>query len=74
MERQLQDFIPLMIPILTILMPVFIVGIIFWYKARDKELQIHQDLRVRDMQHQQKMKELELEIEKTKARQGPGPA
>ena len=67
-------FMGLLIPILAILMPVFIVGIVFLYKARDKELQIHQDLHVRDLQHQQKMKELELEIEKTKAGQRSGAA
>ena len=60
----------LLIPIVAILMPVCIVGIVFWYKAREKELQFHQDLRIRDMEHQKKMKELEPEIEKTKARQG----
>jgi hypothetical protein len=62
-------FLALLIPIAAILMPLGIVGIVFWYKARDKELQFHQDLRIRDMEHQKKMKELELEIEKTKARQ-----
>lgn len=66
-------FSPIMIPIVgTIagtLMIVVIVYITFWYKAREKELQFHQDLRIREMDHQRKMKEIELEIEKTKARQ-----
>ncbi len=51
------------------LMIVAIVAIVFWYKARQRELQTHQDLRVREMEHQRKMKELELEVEKVKARQ-----
>ena len=62
-------FAPFMIRIAGMLMVVFIVGIVFWYKAREKELQYHQDLRLREMEHQRKMKELELELEKTKARQ-----
>ena len=64
---------PLMIPIVgTIagtLMVVAIVGIVYWFKARDKELQYHQDLRIREMDHQRKMKELEVELEKAKAMQ-----
>jgi len=63
-------FAPFMIPIAGMLMVVFIVGIVFWYKAREKELQYHQDLRLREMEHQRKMKELELELEKVKVRQG----
>ena len=58
----------LVIPILAIAMPLGIVGIVFWYKAREKELQFHQDLRIREMEHQRKMKELELEVEKEKNR------
>jgi hypothetical protein len=67
------EFVPFgafMIPIAGMLMVVFIVGIVFWFKAREKELQYHQDLRIREMEHQRKMKELELEVEKLKARQG----
>jgi hypothetical protein len=55
-----------LIPIAGMLMVIAIVAIVFWFKARDKELQYHQDLRIREMQHQQKMKELELEIEKAR--------
>ena len=62
---------PMLIPIVGTIfgtvMIVAIVGIVFWFKAREKELQFHQDLRIREMEHQRKMKELELEIEKTKA-------
>jgi len=55
-------------------MVVAIVGIVHWFKARDKELQFHQDLRVREMEHQRKMKELEVELEKAKALQPTGKA
>jgi len=51
-----------------LLMVVAIVGIVFWFKGREKELQFHQDMRAREMEHQRKMKELELELEKEKNR------
>jgi hypothetical protein len=64
-------FIGLFIPIFAILMPVLIVGIVFWYKARDRELQAHQEMQVRQMEHERRMKEIEIEkakieLEKTR--------
>ncbi|MBZ5515108.1 MAG: hypothetical protein LAN62_09770 [Acidobacteriia bacterium] len=61
-------FLPFLIPIAGMLMVIGIVGIVFWYKARERELQFHQDLRLKEMEHQRRMKELELEVEKVKAR------
>ena len=61
-----------LIPVIAILMPVLIVGIVFWFKAHEKDLQFHQDMRIRDMEHQRKMKELEIELEKTKAQRATG--
>jgi hypothetical protein len=58
-----------LIPIAGMLMVLGIVGIVFWFKARERELQAHQEMRTREMEHQRKMKELELEIEKTRSRQ-----
>ena len=52
----------------ALVMIVAIVGIVFWYKAHEKDLQVHQDMRIREMEHQRKMKELELELEKEKNR------
>jgi hypothetical protein len=67
------DINPLWIPIVALIagpvMVVAIVGIVHWFKAREKELQFHQDLRIREMEHQRKMKELEVELEKAKALQ-----
>ncbi len=65
-------FIGMLIPISAIMMPVLIVGIVFWYKARDRELQAHQELQMRQMEHERKMKEMEIErakieLEKAKA-------
>ena len=66
---------PMVIPIIGMIfgtaMIVAIVGITSWFKARERELQFHQEMRVREMEHQRKMKELELEIEKTKTLRAP---
>ncbi|HZO99289.1 MAG TPA: hypothetical protein VFD30_03250 [Terriglobia bacterium] len=66
---------PLLIPIVGTIagtaMIVAIVALALWHKTREKELQYHQDMRIREMEHQRKMKELELEVEKVKARQSP---
>ena len=70
------DINPLFIPIVGTIfgtaMIVAIVAIVHWHKARDKELQYHQDLRIREMEHQRKMKELEVELEKARAAQSAG--
>lgn len=64
---------PMLIPIVGAisgcLMIVAIVAIVFWFKSRERELQFHQEMRLREMDHQLKMKELELQIEKTKGEQ-----
>lgn len=64
---------PLMIPIFGIvfgtLMIVAIVGIAVWSKTRERELQAHQEMQVREFEHQRRMKELELEIAKTRVRE-----
>ena len=64
------DINPLLIPIVALVsgtaMVVAIVGIVHWYKGRDKELQYHQDLRIREMEHQVKMKQLEIDLEKAR--------
>jgi hypothetical protein len=52
----------------ALMMVVAIVGIVFWYKGHEKDLQVHQGMRIREMEHQRKMKELELELEKEKNR------
>jgi len=61
-------FLSVMLPLAAILMPIGIVGIVFWYKARQREMELQESLRLRDFEHLQRLKELELEIEKTKAR------
>jgi beta-lactamase regulating signal transducer with metallopeptidase domain len=53
------------------IMIIAVVAISTWFKYREHELKIQQDLRLREMEHQQKMKEMEIELEKVKARQVP---
>ena len=63
-----------LVALVTILLPVLIVGIVFWFKAHEKDLPFHQDMRIREMEHQRNMKQLEIELEKTKAQRAPGQA
>jgi len=69
--KNLPGLIAVLIPVALILMPVGVVWIVFWYKARRCELELQENLRIREIEHVQRLKELELEIEKTKA-QSPG--
>ncbi len=49
-----------------------IVAIVFisqWFGYRHKELKVHQEMRMREMEHQRKLEELELELEKARAQQ-----
>ena len=61
--------LPLLIPFAGMLTAIVIVWAVVWHKAHEKELQFHQDLRLKEMEHQRRMKELELEVEKVKATQ-----
>ncbi len=50
-------------------MVIAIVAIGSWFKYRRYELRVQQEMRLRELDHQQKMKELEVEQEKAKAKQ-----
>ena len=50
-------------------MIIAVVAIGGWFKFREHELRIQQEMRAKEIAHQEKMKELELELEKTKAKQ-----
>jgi hypothetical protein len=52
---------PFIIPLGAFLMVIFIVGITSMRKMRERELQAHQELRIREMEHERKMKELDIE-------------
>ncbi|MDR3674099.1 MAG: hypothetical protein P4N24_01325 [Acidobacteriota bacterium] len=65
------DMIPLVGVVASMVTAIAIVGTVYWHKTRTKELQFHQDLRIREMEHQRKIKELEVEMERIKARSIP---
>ena len=71
--ENLPGLIAVLIPVAAILMPIGIVWIVFWYKARQRELDFNENLRIREFEHLQRLKELELEIEKTKAQNSGNP-
>ena len=61
----------LLIPIAKMAMVVAIVGIALWFAGRQRELKVHQELRIREMEHARKLKEMEIEkakLELEKAR------
>lgn len=62
---------PFIVPLGSFVMVIFIVAILSMRRMREKELQAHQELRMREMEHERKMKEMEIEkarIELEKAR------
>ncbi|HKS97747.1 MAG TPA: hypothetical protein VJV74_16655 [Terriglobia bacterium] len=68
MDRLLSpEMVPIWGTVFGTLMIFGIVAVVMWFKAREKELQVHQDMRMREMDHQRRMKELEIELEKSKA-------
>lgn len=72
--ENLPGMITILLPVAAILMPIAIVWIVFWYKARQRELELQESLRLREFEHLQRLKELELEIEKARARDPVQPA
>lgn len=72
--ENLPSTIALLLPALAILMPIAILWMVFWYKARQRELDLQENLRLREFEHLQRLKELELEIEKARARDPGKPA
>ena len=62
----------IMVPLGSFIMVIIIVATISFRKMRERELQAHQDLRMREMEHERRLKEMEierlkLEVEKSKA-------
>jgi len=66
---------PFLISLGAFLMVVLIVAIVSLGKMRERELQAHHDLRMREMEHERKLKEMEVEkakLEVEKAKLGKG--
>ena len=60
---------PLIIPLAGFALVVVIIAIVELAKIREREMEVHQRLRLEEMEHQQKMRELDRELEQVK--QGP---
>jgi hypothetical protein len=63
----------IIVPLGAFAMTILIVAITVFARMRDRELRAHQDLRLREMEHERHLKELEverlkLEVEQSRAR------
>ncbi len=65
--ESMTGFVFALLSLAAILLPIGIVAIVFWYKARERELELQESLRLREFEHLQRLKEMELEIERMKA-------
>jgi hypothetical protein len=54
-------------PLSLVVIVLGTVGFFVVHKMREKELQCHQDLRIREIEHEQKMEQLEIELVKANA-------
>jgi hypothetical protein len=66
------------VPLGAFLMVIIIIAIKGVRAMREKELQAHQELRAREMEHERRLKELEIEkakieLEKTRMSESGGP-
>ncbi len=52
---------PFIIPLGSFVMVIIIVALFSVRKMRERELEAHHELRLREMEHERKMKELEIE-------------
>lgn len=57
----------IMVPLGAFVMVIIIVAMISFRKMRERELQAHQDLRMREMEHERRLKEMEIERLKLEA-------
>jgi hypothetical protein len=51
----------IMVPLGAFAMTIIIVAITMFGRMREKELRAHQELRMREMEHERRLKELEVE-------------
>jgi len=51
----------IMVPLGAFAMTIIIVAVVVFGRMRERELRAHQELRVREMEHERHLKELEVE-------------
>ena len=64
MDRLLQPTVLFALTVIAV--PVGITVVYSFRKIRERQMQHHQDMCIREMEHQAKMKQLEIELEKAK--------
>jgi membrane protein insertase Oxa1/YidC/SpoIIIJ len=57
---------PFLVPLGVFAMVVLIVAITYVAQIRSLEIEVHQKLQMKEMEHQRKMQELDLELERIK--------
>jgi len=57
---------PFVIVLAGFALVAIIVAIVELVKIREREMEVHQRLRLQEMEHQQKMRELDQELERVK--------
>jgi len=57
---------PFLIPLGVFAMVVVLVAIARTVRVRDKEMEVHQNLHMEELEHVRKMRELDLELERIK--------
>jgi hypothetical protein len=60
----------IMVPLGAFAMTIIIVATVVFSRMRDRELRAHQELRMREMEHERHLKELEIERLKLEVEQG----
>lgn len=58
---------PFIIPLAAFALVVLIIAIVHFAKIRDQEIDVHQRLRIEELDHARKMKDLEDELARIKA-------
>lgn len=65
------EMTPILVPLVGTIagcaMIVLIIAIVFWNRTRMKELDVHREMRLREMEHERNLKQVELDIEKLRA-------
>ncbi len=59
-----------LVPLGAFAMTIIIVAIVVFGRMRERELRAHQELRLREMEHERKLKELEVERLKLEVEHG----
>jgi hypothetical protein len=57
---------PYVVPVVAILAGIAWIGFTSWRKVREQELNSDREMRLKEMEHEQKMKEIDLQLARLK--------